>query len=297
MFGHRGAKRRNAICKARARHRDHIDIAFNRNHRAFVMHGFARAMMIEEHTAFVKERRIRRVQIFCGHIFFERASAKSNHPPALIMNGKHHTIAKAIITLALVTLDHQPCGNQRLGVVIGEGFLQVLPSARRVADAEFLRHFAGHAAFLQVFDGARRVLQLLTIILRCLKHDLVQIIALFRLVARLFEFGFRHLHAGHLREVFHRIDETQAAVLDQEADRGAVCAAAEAVIELLGLADRERRRFFGMKRTAGDVIRAGALELHIALDHIDDVNAVEQVLNEGLRNQACGARRLTRWLR
>jgi hypothetical protein len=46
-----------------------------------------------------------------------------------------------------------------------------------------------------------------------------------------------------------------------------------------------------VKRAAGDVVGTGAFERHIALDHIDNVNAVEQVLNKGLRYQAYGARR------
>ena len=50
----------------------------------------------------------------------------------------------------------------------------------------------------------------------------------------------RHFHAGTLGQFFDRIEEFHAVVIHQEADRGAVRAAAEAVIELLGRRDGER---------------------------------------------------------
>ncbi|MNC95153.1 hypothetical protein D3C83_121990 [compost metagenome] len=63
-------------------------------------------------------------------------------------------------------------------------------------------------------------------------------------------------------------------------------AAAEAVIELLGRAHGEGRRFLAVERAARDVIRAGALQLHVPIHHFDDVDPAEKVLDEGLRNHA-----------
>ena len=53
-------------------------------------------------------------------------------------------------------------------------------------------------------------------------------------------FVFGHLHADLAGELLDRIDEGKSAVLHEEADRAAMHAAAEAVIELLGGADGER---------------------------------------------------------
>jgi hypothetical protein len=39
-----------------------------------------------------------------------------------------------------------------------------------------------------------------------------------------------------------------------------------------------------VERAARDVIRARPLELHVAVDDFDDVDAAEKVLDEGLRN-------------
>ena len=92
----------------------------------------------------------------------------------------------------------------------------------------------------------------------------------------------RHLHAHMRSEILHRIDETEAGILHDEADRAAVRAATKAMVELLRCADREGRRFFGMEGAAGAVIGPGFLERHVTLDNVDDVDASQQLLNEAL---------------
>src|SRR5581483_10705781 len=72
--------------------------------------------------------------------------------------------------------------------------------------------------------------------------------------------------------------------LHEEGDRVAVRAAAEAVVELLGRAHRERRRLLAVERAAGGEVGAGLLERDVTLDHVDDVDAVEQFLLERVRN-------------
>jgi hypothetical protein len=93
---------------------------------------------------------------------------------------------------------------------------------------------------------------------------------------------FRHRHADALRQVLDRFDEAEAGVLDQETDCGTVRTAAKAVIELFGRTDGEAGRFFVMKRAQAHVVGATLLQLHVASHHVDDVDAVQQILNEGL---------------
>ena len=76
-----------------------------------------------------------------------------------------------------------------------------------------------------------------------------------------------------------------ARVFHQEPDRGAMRAAPEAVIELLHRAHGERRRLLAMKRAARLVVGARLLERHRSIDHVDDVDAAEQRLDEVARNQ------------
>jgi len=94
----------------------------------------------------------------------------------------------------------------------------------------------------------------------------------------------RHRESGVARELLDRVGKGLAPVLHQEADRGAVYAATEAVIELLGRAYRERRRLFAVKRTAGAEIGAGLLERYVAIDDVDDVDPGQQRLYEIVRN-------------
>ena len=46
-----------------------------------------------------------------------------------------------------------------------------------------------------------------------------------------------------------------------------------------------------MERAAGGVVGAGLLQRHVAVDQVDDVDPMQQILDEGFRNHgACGAR-------
>ncbi|MNQ42737.1 hypothetical protein D3C85_564450 [compost metagenome] len=73
-------------------------------------------------------------------------------------------------------------------------------------------------------------------------------------------------------------------MVHDEAEGVAAGAAAEAVIELLVGADAERRSLFLVERAAGSVIFAGLFQLQARADHIDDVGAVQKVVNEALGN-------------
>ena len=98
----------------------------------------------------------------------------------------------------------------------------------------------------------------------------------------------RHLHAGTLGQLIDRIEELEAVVVHQEADRGAVRAAAEAVIELLGGRDRERGRALVMERAARGVFLALSLQRHAAAHHLDDVGAGQQVVDESVGDTGHG---------
>lgn len=91
-------------------------------------------------------------------------------------------------------------------------------------------------------------------------------------------------HAGGFGQFFDRLDEIQVVVVHDEAEGVAASAATEAVIELLVGADAERRSLFLMERAAGGVVLAGLFQLQARADHIDDVGAVQKVVNEALGN-------------
>ncbi len=102
--------------KSGNRHRDDIDIAFDGDHRALLMRGLARIVMIVEQRAFVKERRLRRVQIFRLRVLFERAAAEGDDAAGAIADREHHAIAETIVrNRDIVAADQEPGLDHRLG--------------------------------------------------------------------------------------------------------------------------------------------------------------------------------------
>ena len=69
------------------------------------------------------------------------------------------------------------------------------------------------------------------------------------------------------RELLHRVHERHSAMVGQEADRIAVRAAAEAMVEALVVVDGEARRLLVVERAAGLPLAPGADQLHRWRDH------------------------------
>ena len=88
------------------------------------------------------------------------------------------------------------------------------------------------------------------------------------------------------------IDVTLATVLHHESDSAAMRAATEAVKKLLRWTHGERWRLFSVERAQPEVILPALFQLNIAADHVDDVDAREQVLNEALRDHVWRCRSL-----
>ena len=76
-------------------------------------------------------------------------------------------------------------------------------------------------------------------------------------------------------------------VVHEEADDIALGMAAEAVEELLGLADGERGCLLVMERTARHVLLAFTLQGYTGIDDTDDIAASDQVIDEMLGDTAC----------
>jgi len=95
-----------------------------------------------------------------------------------------------------------------------------------------------------------------------------------------------NLHAGNLRQRFHRFHELHAIVLHEKRQHRTVLAAAEAVIKLLVGAYGKRRRFLVVERAQGLVVLAGLLQREAGVDHIDDIYPGQQIVDEGLWDAA-----------
>ena len=147
-----------------------------------------------------------------------------------------------------------------------------VPGVRRVPDAEATGRRPVDAALLQIRDRGFARAQRGAIDLIRLAQQRVE------LVVVVFAFGLagvlaRHLESHHLGERLDGLGKLEVVVSHQEADRGAVRAAAEAVVEAFRRADRERRRLLAVKRAEAFVVAAGPLQRDAGADDLDDVGA------------------------
>ena len=96
----------------------------------------------------------------------------------------------------------------------------------------------------------------------------------------------RHLESQAPGHFLHRFGKRQLFVLHQKAQRRAMRAAAEAVIELLVRAHPEGGGFLVVERTAGFVFAPGFLERYPAADDFNNIGARDQLIDKGLWNAA-----------
>ena len=174
-------------------------------------------------------------------------------------------------------------------------------SRRGEAEAEVPGDFAGEAAAAQVahgaFSGGMAAQRLLVEDGRFLEEAEQGLVPVFTAASAASPFLARDLEADGAGEVLHRLREVDVLVVHQEAEGIAAGAAAEAVVELLLGVHREGRRLLVVEGAAGAVVLAGLLQLHPAVDHVDDVDPLEQVVQEVLRYAAGHQRGTGRWAR
>ncbi|MNR03022.1 hypothetical protein D3C85_1189000 [compost metagenome] len=166
---------------------------------------------------------------------------------------------------------------------------QVVPARRSEAQAEVPGNFTRQPAPFEVVDGSlacRVALEGLAIIVGCCRQQRIE-----RRIGRLPglvaapAFFAGHFHAGGLGQVLDSLGEIQIVVVHEKAQGVTARAAAKAVVELLVGAHAERRGLFLVERAAGGVVLACFFQLYARAHHIDDVGAVEEVVDKTLGNQ------------
>ena len=179
--------------------------------------------------------------------------------------------------------DHQPRHLQLGALVIVKSAGKTLPSFGRIPEAEAAGDLATDAARLEIGDGSFRRLELFVVELGRARHDVAKRLhfaAVLRREPRL----IGDLQTGAASQFPDRLNETDAGVLHQETDRRTMRSAAEAVVELLARTDRKRRGLLAVERAAGCKIGARLLQRHVAIDQVDNVDAIEKLLNERVRD-------------
>jgi hypothetical protein len=205
------------------------------------------------------------------------------------VDGEHDAITEPVVALARFARDDEAGRLERRVVIAGKHRCQRLPGIRRVADTEPRGNGPREAARLEVFDRVRRLLQLATIELCRLQCDSGKVESLLAPVSLAGPVDAGHDETGLAGELLDGVGEALAPVLDQEADCGAVSATPEAVVELLGRAHGERRRFLAVERAARLVVSARFFERDVPIDNVDDVDTGQQRLDEIVRNHVLDA--------
>ena len=174
--------------------------------------------------------------------------------------GEHHAVAKPVVAATVclggrraacavcavtrIAQSHEARFFQQRVVIGREHTRQRAPAGRCEAEVEARGNRANQSALLEVVHCARVFTQLAAVeVGRLLQHLAQRQAALAQRVAALALVGadllFGHREASALGQITHRFDEAQAQVFGEEADGVAAGATAEAVIELLGRADRK----------------------------------------------------------
>src|SRR5208283_348711 len=93
-----------------------------------------------------------------------------------------------------------------------------------------------------------------------------------------------HGKAGTLGQLLDRLDIAQPTVVHQKPDGRPVCAAAEAVKELLVRADGKRGGLLAVKRAQAQVVLARLFQRDVTADNLYDVDPRQQIKNKALGN-------------
>ena len=243
--------------------------------------------MVVKRGALVKERRLRRIEIFRRALRrrIEHATAESDDAAAPISDREDHAVAKQIVGLAvaLAFADQAGFEEKRLGkALLEQRRFQRRARLGREADAEALDDGDAHAALGEIVaprPTARAHQFQHEPFGRSFDHGMqrLALLAVFALFAR----HVGNLQAGLAGELFDRLGERGVLGTHDEADDVAVRAAAEAMEEALVLADGEGRALFVVERAKPRVFAAAFDQLDAARHHIGDVQPIAQLIEKG----------------
>src|ERR1039458_7656705 len=200
------------------------------------------------------------------------------------MDGKHQTVTKIVVEAAVVAPAHQSRGLQlrRGEAALFEQAEESAPIAIGIAEAELFDGFGPDAAAGQIGarDFAGRPGQAgAEILLREFVH-LVEGFALAGFLIGILR-ALGHWNAVALGQALEGFVKAQTFELHDEAHHVALGLAPEAVVELLGGVDRERRSLLLVERAEALIaVDAGLAEPDFFADDADNVDARFQFLDE-----------------
>ena len=221
----------------------------------------------------------RGVQVF-GFVVSEHAATKGNDSPTLVLYREHDPLTKAVVGAPLVVGDqHARFFEQFLsGLIFTISLHQVVPARWCKADPKVAGNLAREAAAFQVIHDfvALRVLSqgVLVELARVLEASYSGLFLSFG-GSRPPGVIFGYFQAQGLRKALDCLAEIEPFVFHHKPQGVPAGPAAKAVIELSLGVYRKGWRFLVVKRAAGAVVFACLLELHSAIDDLDNIEATQ----------------------
>ena len=277
------AQGRHRIRRPALRQRHCVHVAFHDQDAGQAAGRLAGLVQPVQFFTLAEDRSFRGIEVLRPLPVAEPPAAEADDPAPGVADGEHDAGAEPVVHAALILLAdkariQQLLRRDRAGPR-AEGLVQAIPGIRGEADLEALGNFLGQAPGFQILGGRLGLPQLGKEValgaLQCLVQGSIIPLRPGGSLAR-------HLDPGSGSQSLHRLDEGLMFVLHEESDRRAVGAAAEAVVELLVLADGEGRGFFLVEGAARLMVLAGLLERHPLADQGDDIGPAEQIVDEGL---------------
>ena len=276
------AQRGNGIVNTVLGQRDHIHVTLNHQNSAQFAIGLTRLVQTIKLFAFVEDGRFGRVQVLWLFIT-QDTTTKSNVTPATVANGEDDSFTETVVYFVALFIVHEHAGGDQLLLFCRRGgqlIFQVVPPRGGKADGKVLAGLRVQPATLEVVDGTLRLrvlFQLAAVEIHRAGHQVIQFTVVGTALTALF---VRHIKTKLSGQRFHRLGKVQMVMVHDKTQSAATGATTKAVVELLIRADSKRRGLLFMKGAASGVIATCLFQFDPLVDHINDINAGEQVINK-----------------
>ena len=142
----RRTQSRHAVAHAELRQRDHVHIAFDHQNPPCVFDRGTPFIQSVKVFPFIKQRRIRRIQIFRLRVI-QHPAAETDDLPARIADRKHNPMTEAVVMPTLI-VNHHPRIHQRSIRIRLEHLRQRLPAVGGVAQTIMRDDFRAQTALV-----------------------------------------------------------------------------------------------------------------------------------------------------
>ena len=139
FLGESGAERRDRLGKAGLRERDDVHVALDDEDLVLVVGGLAGVVGVEQNSALVEERGLRRVQVLGRCVRVQRATAEGDDPALGVRDREHDAVAEAVVGDRDIVAADQHAGRDHVGgceARLGEMVLECGAAVWCVAQAE-----------------------------------------------------------------------------------------------------------------------------------------------------------------